>query len=155
MTNRVSAIARQGKAYIPVYAKTEGGPYFIVEPVFTADLTVDSLMAAFEQAIAVGHPQIPRLTEEDMQRRKDPILAATGVKSWKKLAKDSACYTVSWHQGQITLYLHNLDKQGRFASSPDRTQPFPQNTPLRTIVEAILADARKLAESGVLDVEKP
>lgn len=62
---------RKGKGYIPVHAKSEGGLYYLVEPVFVVDLTVDDLVAALEKAIAFGHPQIPPPTQEEMDRRKD------------------------------------------------------------------------------------
>lgn len=54
------------------------------------DLTVDDLLAA----IAAGHPQIP--TKEDMKKCQDPILKASGTKSWKQLAKNGASYNIFW-----------------------------------------------------------
>jgi hypothetical protein len=149
MIKIASIIIRGGKAYLPVSAKVEGGgPYVLVEPVFTANLTVDDLTAALERIIAAGHPPIPPLTRDDWRRRKDPLLAAAGVKSWKQLATDSRAYALTWEADKITLYLHDLDEQGRFAAGPGRFQTFPSDTPLRTIVAAILEDASKQAVLG-------
>jgi len=43
MIEVAGVIVRKGKAYIPVHAKSEGGPYYLIEPVFTVDLTAVSL----------------------------------------------------------------------------------------------------------------
>ena len=148
MTKMMTVIIRQGKAYVPVNAEIESGLYFIIDPVFTADLTVDDLTAACERVVAIGHPRISPPTSEEMQRRHDPILAAAGVKSWKQLAKHGATYTISWEDDQITLYLSQHDAQGRFAAGIGETRTFPKATPLRTLVEAILADAKTRPELG-------
>jgi len=129
----------------------EGGGYLAIEPVFTADLTVDSLTAAFEQVIAAGHPQIPTPTKEEMQRRKDPILKAAGVSSWKRLAQGGASYTIEWKEDTITLYISRLDRKGRFEVDPAKTRTFAQDTSLRTIVEAILEDVRSRPELLEMD----
>jgi len=146
MTRGAVAIVRRGKAYLAVLAKVEGGPYLMVEPVFTADLTVDSLTAAFEQVIVAGHPQIPSLTEEEMQKRKDPILRATGVSSWKRLAENGSSYSIEWGEDTIVLYISRLDRKGRFEVDPAKTRTFARDTPLPTIVEAILEDVRSRPE---------
>lgn len=145
------AIVRRGKAYLAVLAKIEGGPYLMVEPVFTADLTVHSLTAAFEQVIAAGHPQIPSPTKEEMQRRKGPILKAAGVSSWKKLAKNGASYSIEWREDTIILYISRLDRKGRFEVDPAKTRTFPKQTRLRTIVETILEDVRSRPELLEMD----
>lgn len=146
MVKVAGAIVRRGKAYLAVEAHMEGGGYLSIEPVFTADLTVDSLTAAFEQVIAAGHPKIPALTGEEIDRRKDPILEAAGVRSWKELAKGGADYTIVWEEDTITLYISRLDRKGRFEVDPAKTRTFAKDTPLRTIVEAILEDVRSRPE---------
>ena len=124
----------------------------IIEPVYTVDSTVDKVLAALEKAIATGHPQIPPPTKEDMEKWQDPILAASGTKSWKQLAKNSASYNIFWAENQIFLYLSRLDKQGRFEPDPKKTKIFPKNTPLRVIVEVILADVNTRPE---LEISQP
>lgn len=146
MIKVAGAIVRRGKAYLAVNAHMEGGGYLAIEPVFTADLTVDSLIATFEQVIAAGHPQIPTPTKEEMQKRKDPILKAAGVRSWRELAKGGADYTIEWKEDTITLYISRLDHKGRFEVDPAKTRTFAKETPLRTIVEAILEDVRSRPE---------
>lgn len=146
MVKVAGAIVRRGKAYLAVDAHMEGGGYLAIEPVFTAELTVDSLTAAFEQVIAEGNPEIPTPTKEEMQRREDPILKAAGVRSWKELAKGGAAYTILWEEDTITLYISRLDRKGRFEVDPAKTRTFAKDTPLRTIVEAILEDVHSRPE---------
>ena len=151
MIRVAGAIVRRGKAYLAVDAHMEGGGYLAIEPVFAADLTIDSLTAAFEQVIAIGNPQIPTPTKEEMQKRGDPILKAAGVRSWKELAKGGASYTIEWKEDTITLYISRLDRKGRFEVDPAKTRTFPKETPLRTIVEAILEDIRSRPELLEMD----
>jgi len=146
MIEVAGVIVRKGKAYIPVHAKSEGGPYYLIEPVFTVDLTVDDLLAALSNAIAAGHPQIPPPTKEDMKKCQDPILRASGTKSWKQLAKNGASYNIFWSENQTILYMSRLDNQGRFEPDPNKTKTFPKDTEMRVIVEAILADANTRPE---------
>jgi hypothetical protein len=146
-----SIVIRQSKGYLPTLGQIEGGPYMAIEPVYTVNLTVDELTDAFEKVIAAGHPQIPEPTKEEMQRRKDPILKAAGVKSWKALAKCGATYSIEWGEDFITLYISRLDRKGRFEVDPTKTRTFSKGTPLRTIVEAILEDAHSRPELWVAD----
>ena len=146
MIECADVIIRKGKGYIPVNAVIESGLYFMVEPVFVADLTVDDLVAALEKAIAFGHPQIPPPTQEEMDRRKDPMLSAAGVKSWYQLAKGGVSYSIFWEEKQIVLYMSRLDKKGRFEEDSHKTKTFGLDTPLQAIVEAILADVKTRPE---------
>jgi len=146
MIEVVGVTVRKGKGYIPVHAQIEGGPYFMVEPVFVANLTVDDLVAALEKAIAFGHPQIPPPTQEEMKQRTDPMLAAAGVKSWYQLAKGGADYSIFWSEDRIVLYMSRLDRKGRFESDPNKTKNFGLDTPLQAIVETILADIKTRPE---------
>jgi hypothetical protein len=117
----VGLIIYKNKAYVPVEAQTEAGFYFAVEPVFTT----------------------PTLEE---MKKKDVILSITGAKSWKALAKNGASYPISWSKDGITLYMSRLDKKGRFETDPNKTRVFSRETPLQTIVEAILEDVQSRPE---------
>jgi hypothetical protein len=146
MITIAAAIVRNNKAYLAVMAQIEAGPYLDIEPVFTADLTVNSLTSAFEKVIAAGHPKIPTPTKEEMKEREDPILKAARVSSWKQLARGGASYTIEWTKDTILLYISRLDRRGRFEVDPVKTQTFTRDTHLRTIVSAILEDARSRPE---------
>ena len=151
-----SVIIRQGKAYIPVEAEIEGGPYVAIAPVFVSNLLEDDMVEAFEQVIAAGHPKIaPPSTSVEWRRRKDPVLAATGVKSWRQLDRDSAFYGIWWHDNQVTLYLHPLDQDRIPLMATDRVRTFSGSTSVRMIVKTILKDVRKLSEVGDIDFLDP
>ena len=147
MIEIAGVLIRKGRAYLPVNAKIQGDGYLEMEPVFEAELTEDALIAALEKIIAAGHPLIPPPSKEEMKRRKDPVLIATGAKSWNQLAKDSFSYTIAWHDGNIKLFLHALDEKGRFASGLGRYTTFQEGTPLSTIVKAILDDVAEVSPS--------
>ncbi len=158
MEKVVNVIIRKGQSYIYVAAQTEDGLYVAVEPIFRSTLASDDLVNTLEQAIAFDERSVPLPRSDDEWRewhKHDFVLAATSTKNWSRLAKDSVAYTINWHEGMINLYLHALDKKGRFTSTPDRTLVFPANTPLYTIAEAILDDVHKLPELGHVDVTQP
>jgi hypothetical protein len=151
-----SVIIHRGKAYIPVEAKIEGGPYVAVEPVYEAALTEDAVVAAFEKVIASGHPQMkPPLLPVEWRLRKDPVLAATGARSWRQLDKVSAFYGIWWHDGQVTLYLHPLDQDREPLIAADRVRTFADDASVREIVQTILDDVRLLSRVGPVDYTNP
>lgn len=139
MYKMATIIIHKDRAYLPVNAEIEGGPYFVIEPVFEANLQVDSVVSALEKILEIGHPKIPAPTKEEMKKRKDPILRATGTTSWDQLAKEGLAYTIYWTPEQVILYLSSTDKKGRF-SNVGRTQTFSGDVTLTTIVEAVLED---------------
>jgi hypothetical protein len=142
-------LIRRGKAFLPTKAKAGPGTYIEVEPISIVDVTMEAITAMIERMMEAGHPPSPPITKEFWQQRKDPMLAATGVKSWSKLAKDSASYSIDWSQDQITLYMSRLDKKGRFEADPDKTRYFSPDTPLQMIVQAIIADVATRPEMHV------
>jgi hypothetical protein len=151
-----SVIIHRSKAYIPVEAEIEGGPYVAIDPVFISNLLEDDMVEAFEKVIAAGHPKIdPPATPSEWRRRRDPVLAATRVRSWRQLDKESAFYGIWWHDGQVTLYLHPLDQDRAPLMVRDRVRTFPADTSLRTIVKTILTDVRKLSQVGDIDFLDP
>lgn len=144
MENLVSILILKGKAYIPTDAKIRGDGHLAVEPIYVTALNVRDLTATIEQKLAAGEEEIAMPSREEFKRRKDPILAATKLKSWKALARDAFSYTIDWHNEAITLYLHALDEKGRFTTTPERTVTYPTGTLISTMVEAILADATRI-----------
>jgi hypothetical protein len=124
----------------------EGGPYVLIEPIYVVNLAPQEIVEALKKAINTGHPAFPSLTREGWQKRKDPVLKAAGVKSWKELARDGASYTLEWSEDTIRLYVSRLDQRGRFETDPAKTRTFPKRTPLETIVEAVLDDIRSRPE---------
>jgi hypothetical protein len=147
MIRVASVVVRKGKAYTCVAAQTEAGFYVDSEPVFVVDLHTDEVLAALEKVIALGHPSVPTPTVEEMRKRPGLIPSAAGVSSWKKLAQGGASYSIQWRKDStITLFISRLDKKGRFEWDPARTRTFAGDTPLRTVVEAILEDVRSRPE---------
>ncbi len=141
-------IVRQGKAYLSVTAQTEAGVFMGTEPVYIAPLTLEALVAALEKVIAAGHPRIPHPTPEEWRRLKDPVLQAAGVKSWRAFTQHSAVYnyTIDWSEQAVTVYIMQLDHLGRAEYASAKKMNFPKETPLRTIVEAILEDVHSRPE---------
>lgn len=136
----------RGKAYLPVQAQIESGAFIGIEPVYTAELNAEELLAAVERVLAAGHPRLPDPTREEMRRRKDPVLAATGARSWKELARTGAAYTIGWTDKEIRLDMSRLDKKGRWEWDSAKTRIFPPDTPLRDIIAVILEDIRSRPE---------
>ncbi len=147
----VGIIIWQGKAYIPSLAETKSGILVQVDPVYIADLDHGELLAAIEKSLASDHPRFPELSQEEWRKRKDPLLAATGAKSWKELARKGASYGIEWVKEGLRLDFSRVDRKGRWEIDPDRVQIFPANTPLETIVDLILCDAH--AQEGLMKPE--
>lgn len=139
---------RQGKAYLPVMALTEYGVLIGIEPVYTAALTLEALLAALEKVLAAGHPRIPHPTQEEWRRlsRIDPVLRAAKVKSWRAFSQHSVVYTIGWTEQAVVIYISQLDHLGRAEYASAKKLSFPKETPLRAIVEAILEDVRSRPE---------
>lgn len=136
----------RGKAYLPIRARIESGAFMDIEPVYTAGLNTEELVSAVEKVLAAGHPRLPDPTQEDMRRRKDPVLAATGARSWKELARTGAAYTIDWTDKEVQVDMSRLDKQGRWEWDPKKTRTFPPDTPLPDIIAVILEDIRSRPE---------
>ena len=146
MIELIGVIIRHNKAYAPINAKMTGGGYLEVEPVYVADLTVEDLTRVFNHVASQGNPQLPSLSKEHFQARKDPMLQATGAKSWKAMARNSASYTIAWHDNQVTLFMSRLDRKGRFEADPSKTRTYPESASLSILAEVILEDAQGRSE---------
>lgn len=144
--HRVSIICWRGKAYMPVHAKLESGAYLAIGPVYTAGLNAEELIAAAEKVLAAGNPRRPDPTREEMRKLKDPVLTATGARTWKELARTGAAYAISWTDKEIQVEMSRLDKQGRWEWDPAKRRIFPPDTPLPEIIAVILEDIQSRPE---------
>ena len=130
----------RGKAYVPVEAQFESGIFVDVEPVTTAELNAEEFLTAVGTALSAGHPCLPAPTREEMQQRKDPVLAITGAHSWKELAKTGAAYTIDWTDKEIRVDMSRLDKKGRWEYDPEKARILPPDTDLQEIITVIFED---------------
>jgi hypothetical protein len=142
----VSIDVYRGRAYLPVQARFESGIWTGIEPVFTAELNVDELVAAIMKVIEAGHQTLPDPTREEGQKQKDPILAATKARSWKALARNGASYSIHQTNDQIRVDMSYTDKKGRWQNDPKKVRVLPEDTPLEEIAEIILEDIRARPE---------
>ncbi len=136
----------RGKAYLPVLAQLESGPFMDIEPVYTAGLNAEELISAVEKVLAAGHPRRPDPTREEIRKRKDPVLAATKARNWKEMARTGAAYDITWTDKEIRVEMSRLDKKGRWEWDPAKRRHFPPNTPLLDIIATILEDIRSRPE---------
>ncbi len=131
-------------AYIPVNAHLTGsmaGAMLTIEPIDKVLFSVDDLASALTRAKDRGNPTVP--IPEKYDPKTDVLLKATGAKSWKAIARNGPAYSLEWSDsGEVTLYLSELDKQGRYASGIGETKHYPADTPMHDIAQAIVEDAR-------------
>lgn len=132
----------RGKAYLPVQAQFESGVFVDVEPVYVTGLSMEELLSSVKKVLAAGHPRLPNPTREEMQQRKDPVLAVTKARNWKELARTGASYTIGWTDEQIRVDMSRLDRKGRWEYDPEKMHTFPPDTPLQEILTVILEDIR-------------
>jgi hypothetical protein len=143
----VTICAWRGRAYLPVAAKLESGGFVDIEPVYTADLNLEALEVAVGKVLAAGHPRLPSPTREEWRKRKDPLLAATGTRSWKELAQVGVSYVIGWTAKEIRIDMSRLDKRRRWEYDPSKVRILPPATPLRDVVAIILEDIRSCSDS--------
>jgi hypothetical protein len=129
-----------GKAYLPVQARIKAGIFVDVEPVYSANLTVEDLVSAAEKVLAHGIAQIPDPTREEMRRHERPILDATKVSSWRALARKGTSYDVSWTDEAILLNMSRLTTKGAWEFDPEKMRTLPLGTTLPDIIAFILED---------------
>ena len=141
----IGVFIHKARAYVPTVARLETGLYQQIAPVHTANLTVDELTEALEQAVAAGHPRLPLFSEEELKRYRNPLLKAAGVRSMKALIECGASYTIEWAGDAVMLYLSARDKKGQFIYGPEIR--FPLDSSVRPIAKAILEDVSKHPEA--------
>ncbi|MGQ9601034.1 MAG: hypothetical protein ACUVWZ_16700 [Anaerolineae bacterium] len=136
----------RGKAYLPVQAQFESGVFVDIEPVYVTGISLKELLSSVKKVLAAGHPRLPNPTREEMQQRKDPVLAATKARSWKELARTGAAYTIGWTDKETRVDMSRLDKKGRWEYDPGKVRILPPDTPLEDIIAVILEDIRSRSE---------
>jgi hypothetical protein len=136
----------RGKAYVPVLARYASGMYTSVDPVIVAGLNPDELTSAVRTVLAAGHPHLPNPTKEEVQNRKDPVLAAAKARSLREMMRTGASYSISWTNQAVRVDMSLRDKKGRWENDPAKARILPSDTSLEDIVSLILADARSRPE---------
>ncbi len=131
---------RQGKAYIPTQAQTEAGYFMGIEPIYIAELTKDDLQIALEKTLAAGHPKVTTPTRDEFPNRKDPLLKAAKVRSWKEFERNTIAFGVTWTADTIILDMG--DESTEFQDDLRKQRKFPLNTSLSTIIEIVLEDIK-------------
>lgn len=142
----VGIYVRHGKAYLPVIAQMESGPFLDIEPVYRVDLHPEALVGAIQHVLAAGHPRRPDPTRDELRPSNDPVLKATGARSWKELARTGASYSITWTDDAIRVEMSRLDRKGRWEWDPAKRRWFPPDAPLDAIVAVILEDIRSRPE---------
>ena len=117
-----------------------------IEPVYVASPDNEDLSSAVAKVLAIGHPQLPTPTREELRQCRSPILAATKARSWRELARTGASYTISWTDKEIRVNMSRLDKKGRWEYDPEKRRTFPPDTSLQDIVAVVLEDIRSRPE---------
>ncbi len=124
-----------GKAYLPTQAQFESGIFFGIEPVLICAVNSTELTGVIQVMKDAGHERLPEpKTREEFLTRKDVVLAETGARSWKQLAKTGVAYTISWKEN-VRIDMSRLDKKGRWENDPDRVQILPLDTPIERFLE--------------------
>jgi hypothetical protein len=149
MLHAAAIFVRRGRAFVPTQATLEGegaGALLIVEPIYVCKLAAGDLALTLESLVAQGHPCIPTPKLLGYPPSRDPMLRATGVRSWRQLAKGGASYSIWWGDDAVVLYMSRHDKKGRLVTDETKTRQFPQDVSIRTLVEAILEDVHMRPE---------
>jgi len=135
-----SIIYYQGKFYIPSSVESESGIIIDAEPVYVTGVDSSEMEKVIENVLLTPRPRVPDLSREEWKKRKDPILIATGAKSWKELARKGSSYNIGWSDKQKRLDIARVDKQGKWEFDPGKVRVFSVSTPLETILKIILDD---------------
>ena len=137
----VSIDVWHNKAYLPTQAQYESGLFVDIDPVYVVSLNPDELKGAIQSVKNAGHKCLPDpKTKEEFRKRKDPVLAVSGSRSWKQLAKTGASYTIGWTDKEVRIDMSRLDNLGRWEYDPKKVRILPNDVPIDEIVEIILED---------------
>lgn len=94
-----------------------------------------------------GHKTIPDpKTRDEFLARKDPILAASGARNWKQMAKTGASYSIDWTEKEVHIDMSRLNKNGVWEYDPEKKRILPPDTSIEEIVEIILEDVETRPE---------
>ena len=143
MIQVLALMVRQGKAYVPVKARTDTGLYVDAEPVFVSDLSLDGLRGVLDLAVAAGHPPIPHPTQEGWRRWRSPVLKAAGVRSWKQMASGAISYVIMWRGKKVSLFISQVEDGADWRKASATERSFAPDVELGMLAEAILQDLRE------------
>jgi hypothetical protein len=132
----------KARAYLPSYAQHKSGTIIQVDPVYVTGLNEAELSSAVEKVLSSDIKVLPNPTKEEWKKRKDPLLAATGAKSWLELARKGGSYGIEWIPQGIRLDISRVDKKGRWEIDPAKVQIFKLDTPIKELIKVILDDVR-------------
>jgi hypothetical protein len=110
------------------------------EPVYITGVDIGEMEKVIENVLLTPRPRISDLTRDEWKKRKDPVLIATGAKSWKELARKGSSYNIGWSDKQKRLDIARVDKQGKWEFDPEKVRVFSVSTPLEKILKIILDD---------------
>jgi hypothetical protein len=130
----------RGKAYIPVWGQTENGPNVLIEPVLVSEIEREDLLRTLREVLSRGHPVVPALLVRGTRSRSDPLLRATGARSWKELARTGCYYSVSWTDEKIRIDRSTVDEKGRWVPDLEKVRFLPPDTALEDIVDLMMKD---------------
>ncbi len=130
----------KGKAYMPLQAQAESGFYVLTEPVFVSELERGGLLRALRDVLSRGHPRVPDPPFRGPGVDKDPLLAATGARSWKELARSGFYLAIAWTDRAIRIDRSKPDDKGRWIDDPEKVRLLSPDTTLEDLVTVILDD---------------
>ena len=135
------------KAYLPVLGKTEVDYFHDTDHLIITDLTIDSITSSLEEIIKLGNPSIKHPTQAEFQKT-TKVQKALKIYSYKKMAQLGVmCCAISWRKNNIGLAFTARDAKDVRAIDYAHELPFPVDTPIRTIVEAIFAEIQARAKT--------
>ncbi len=138
MIDVANIMIRENKAYLPTIAKLEGSGHMITEPVYSTEVNVTEITEALKKLIDAGHSKIESFSEYKATHPNDPVLKATGAKSWLQMAKNTKAVAIIWNDDNIQVIPSKLDKRSRFVNDYDREKKFSKETSLEDIIDFVL-----------------
>jgi len=143
-----TVIIRRGKFYIPTFERWGAIHYSATNPVLVGELDSSAIIAIITDLQRSGHVEHPWPEEGMKNQPRGPIFKAAGVRGAKQLGDGGAEYNILYEKEQIRLLMyHILDPAKRARSLKEmRELIFPLDTPIASIVEAIMQDAAEHPE---------
>jgi len=141
-------VIRRGKFYIPTVERWGTIYYTSTNPVFVGELDSSAIVAIITNLQRSGHVEHPWPEEGMKNEPRSPILKAAGVRGFKQLGDGGAEYNILYEKEQIRLLMYHILDPAKHARSirEKRELIFPLDTPIASIVEAIMQDAAEHPE---------
>lgn len=138
----INLVVWNGKAYLPTLAQLESGIWVHLDPIFSAPINSEALVPLIEKLKAGGHSQLPNMSKVELEKRKYPLLKATGAKSWRELTSSGVSYLVNWTDREVRVDMTYVDKKGRWLNDPKKVRLLALDALLETILATIFEDIR-------------